>query len=883
VLAVSSFDYDNTTGRLLTASSPQNLVVPVGHVDRPASVTVLGYNTDGLPNLVQDPLGHQVTISYNALAVNSPNLVVTLTYGDASTRQITLDPVGRTLEAKDEKGVRTQWTYNPKGQVKSVRRAVGTADERLTVFNYDCRGDLYRVAPPSGGVGRTLFMYRRYNQDGSFQGTYEGQVTRINYSDGTNEYFGYNSAGELAWRKKADGTIVTIASRDAQHRIAQIDYPASGGNAVFSVTASYDEFGRVTSTSDSTGTSTAVYDVLNRPTSLTPPLPRKALTYAYTKDTTLQRWITTVTATGVGSYQYQADTKGRLAQVVNPFSQSFSLEYDQDGKNTLAVHANGVREEKTYTARDWLASVLVRQANGTALDTLNYYYTDGGGTYDPTGHLRREVDAGSRTHSFFYDNLYELTQEIHPDIGTVNYGYDANGNRISRTAGGVTDYYGVDDQNKLLWVNRSNNAPTSGQTNPYTLFSYDLNGHMTHRDRKVSASPQIYDFFWDGDDRLRSVKEGATTRFSANYDGDGLRVFKSDSWTGNHDYSWGPGGVLHDTNGSTVYTPGLAQRQGSTDRFLHSDWVGSTRYLSDSTGNSFPAALRFDAFRGRSATGGTDPYHSADYQFAAGSGYQTEDASATEPGLGLQYLQQRYYDPAAGRFITSDPIGLAGGLNAYRYAGNDPANGVDPSGLYSVDEWRSDFWAGVGVVTEFGESHRVELGMVGAGAATGLTGNPVIGFLVGGLITTHLSLAGGTDPGMAVTEGMLAGYLGYEGAGAGMQATAAYQYRFGSGESAGCPNAGMALSGRKGGWVEPEPLPSQRAAYRAAMRAAGIGRNGEKIERIVPLQSVGSRSISPQGDPGVRTEWENRYQPGVVVHHDPYGNGSSVVRVQDLR
>jgi hypothetical protein len=86
------------------------------------------------------------------------------------------------------------------------------------------------------------------------------------------------------------------------------------------------------------------------------------------------------------------------------------------------------------------------------------------------------------------------------------------------------------------------------------------------------------------------VKEGATSRFTALYDGGGLRVNKNDFWTGNHDFSWGPGGVLHDSNGSgTVYTPGLGQQQGATERLFHTDWLGSARYLSDNTGNAFPS------------------------------------------------------------------------------------------------------------------------------------------------------------------------------------------------------------------------------------------------------------------------------------------------------
>ncbi|MGN6084207.1 RHS repeat domain-containing protein, partial [Trinickia sp.] len=47
---------------------------------------------------------------------------------------------------------------------------------------------------------------------------------------------------------------------------------------------------------------------------------------------------------------------------------------------------------------------------------------------------------------------------------------------------------------------------------------------------------------------------------------------------------------------------------------------------------------------------------------------------------GLHYNRHRYYDPAMGRFISMDPIGLTGGLNLYQYAPN-PAQWVDPLGL----------------------------------------------------------------------------------------------------------------------------------------------------------------------------------------------------------
>jgi RHS repeat-associated protein len=257
----------------------------------------------------------------------------------------------------------------------------------------------------------------------------------------------------------------------------------------------------------------------------------------------------------------------------------------------------------------------------------------------------------------------------------------------------VTDYYSVDAANKLLWVNQGTNAaPTAGQANPYTLFSYNTNGVMSQRDRRYTTGGprQVYDFLWDGDDRLRLVNEGGTKRFSGLYDGDGLRVKKEDTRAGalqTHNYSYSPYGLMHESNPTTVYTPGFGHRSNGINTYYHHDWLGSSRWTSDSTGNTFPQALRFDAFGNRTATQAPASWHPTDLQFAGDWGYQTEWASSTEPGLALNYLEQRYYDPAVGRFISPDPIGLAGGLNLYGYCGNDPVNCVDPTGEIVETLW----------------------------------------------------------------------------------------------------------------------------------------------------------------------------------------------------
>jgi RHS repeat-associated protein len=48
---------------------------------------------------------------------------------------------------------------------------------------------------------------------------------------------------------------------------------------------------------------------------------------------------------------------------------------------------------------------------------------------------------------------------------------------------------------------------------------------------------------------------------------------------------------------------------------------------------------------------------------------------------GLYYMRARYYDPALGRWVSEDPIGIEGGANLFGYSENDPVNRRDPSGL----------------------------------------------------------------------------------------------------------------------------------------------------------------------------------------------------------
>ena len=62
---------------------------------------------------------------------------------------------------------------------------------------------------------------------------------------------------------------------------------------------------------------------------------------------------------------------------------------------------------------------------------------------------------------------------------------------------------------------------------------------------------------------------------------------------------------------------------------------------------------------------------------------------------GLHYNYFRYYDPSTGRYVTSDPIGLNGGLNTYAYVENNPVSAIDPTGLVKLyGSWCGPDWTG---------------------------------------------------------------------------------------------------------------------------------------------------------------------------------------------
>jgi RHS repeat-associated protein len=131
---------------------------------------------------------------------------------------------------------------------------------------------------------------------------------------------------------------------------------------------------------------------------------------------------------------------------------------------------------------------------------------------------------------------------------------------------------------------------------------------------------------------------------------------------------------------SFVYEPGtykpLAQLEGKGKTagvyYYHLDHLGTLQELTSTTGK-LVWAVQYRAYGNVVRTIANDIETPLRFQ---GQYFDTES--------GLHYNRHRYYQPETGRFLTPDPIKLAGGLNNYQYVPN-PVNWVDPLGLECVE------------------------------------------------------------------------------------------------------------------------------------------------------------------------------------------------------
>ncbi|EMQ2088728.1 RHS domain-containing protein [Salmonella enterica subsp. enterica] len=337
--------------------------------------------------------------------------------------------------------------------------------------------------------------------------------------------------------------------------------------------------------------------------------------------------------------------------------------------------------------------------------------------YDLNGNVRQRNDSLSGKEFFSHDVMDRLTEHVDVLGRITNFVYDAAGNRLREDISGSGDdwqCYGRVEEERLVTLEHW----------------YNRNGQLVKRKRRTPYlwSPKVISesLAWDVNGRLIALKsDSATTQYG--YDGLGRRVFKKTTKAGEETarltWFWWDGDALAGeaqetapaqetlTAACDMQRPGSSEaRSAHLKRLLTGQAVqeyvyypqsfeplaltGYGRRWSEKDGFSEPEKRTY--FYHNDVNGApmrlTDERGGVVWSQSAGPwGAWSEQTGSVRNPLrfqgqyfdeesGLHYNRYRYYEPESGRYISADPIGLAGGLNLYQYAPN-PLSYIDPLGL----------------------------------------------------------------------------------------------------------------------------------------------------------------------------------------------------------
>ncbi len=476
-----------------------------------------------------------------------------------------------------------------------------------------------------------------------------GQATRYTYDAAgrlapvidprTNaiESYQYDSQDRLAARidaaGKSTGYQYDSASRlsqvtDRRAQVTRFEYdPANRLGAIVFPDATqnrvYDALGRVSEIREGGNAVSYSYDVVGRVSKVTTDNASGRNEVAYEYDT-LDRVVTrTVNGTDPTTYTY--DNAGRPL-TIGYRGQSTTYVWDTASRLTSKTLPNGIRQEFTYDDADRLLTLTYRKTDNSVLEQLAY-------SYDAKG---QRLTKSSGTTSVaetpitaLYDTANRLTTLTLTATGQVfNLAYDDNGNLSSKTeqggAGAVTNY-SWDARNRLTGIS----AP--GLT---ASFEYDALGRRSSK----TVNGQSIGFVYDGAQAIGEVTGGTISTAI-------LTTLVIDDVVARYT-TQGTRTILVDALGSVI-------AQAKDDQSIQ-NYYGYSAY-------------------GEAQTLGPDEGNAIQY-----TGREVD-------GTGLMYYRARYYDAVLKRFVSEDPIGLAGGGNFYLYVQGNPIRNADPYGLFSFD------------------------------------------------------------------------------------------------------------------------------------------------------------------------------------------------------
>jgi RHS repeat-associated protein len=646
-------------------------------IDELSETTVSTYDAGNRLTGVTDPLNQTTSYGYdlngNRISRTPPTgEEATTTYGyDALNRLISVtDPAGATGYRYDAGDNQTRITdantHTTQLAYDELDRLISRTQpgDQMTSYTYDEEGNLTATTDANGAT--TSYSYDSLNREirrdltAAATGYYATSAITTAYDDNN------NPTRIEEFKQGPDGAVVDLTTM-AYDLLDRLTSQAQRGRLV---EYSYDANGNRTQVDSPAGTTSYSYDARNRLSTAT--AGGATTSYSYTADSK----IDTISYPNATRMRSTYDAADRLTAVYNerlivggdvePISE-FSYTYDAANNRTSQT-------ERQYGFVDG-----VTETTGYSYDTADRLIA-----FTITGE-----DGTTRTTSYEYDGVYNRTRETsttatvaEPDtsitVSDKRLIYDAN--------------------NHLTRIDNLLETGEGGEPQPLFSYGYDNNGNTISRTDETATPPITTSFTYDSRNQLTRVIRGPPESGEIlgryDYNHEGLRIRQADSSRGDIDYLYDDTAIIEErelSSGDLIahYRWGsslISLSTDTTEHYYHYQALGTTANLSGPDGTSI-AAYRTDAWGEITRQEGESPNR------------QIFTGQEHDENTGLIYFGARFYDPAIGRFITQDPyLGESQtppSLHRYLYAYGNPTVYVDLFGYESIrvdDESRQVYW-----------------------------------------------------------------------------------------------------------------------------------------------------------------------------------------------
>ena len=627
--------------------------------------------------------------------------------------------------------VRLQWQQHHK--LSGLERT-GTGAEG---FRYDRHGNLLAYTDGNGVVWTMEYgpfdlpVARTDGEGHRWQYRYDKdtlQLTEVINPQGESYLYVLDNCGRVTeehdwggvvWRYRydADGLCTArvngleetiLYSRDAAGRLAEVITPE--GKTQYA----YDKSGRLTGIFSPDGTSQRTgYDERGRVNVTTQG--RRAIEYHYPDEHTVIRCILPPEderdrhpGESLLKTTYRYNAAGELTEVILPGDETLTFSRDEAGREVLRHSNRGFACEQGWNAAGQLTSqragLFPAEATwGGLLPSLVREYR-----YDSAGNVSAVTsreDYGRETRrEYRLDRNGQVTAVTASGTGLgygegdESYGYDSCGYLKAQSAG----WHRISEEtDQYAGGHRLKQAGN-------TQYDYDAAGRMVSRIKhRDGYRPETERFRWDSRDQLTGYCSAQGEQWEYRHDASGRRTEKRcDRKKIRFTYLWDGDSIaeIREYRDDKLYSVRhlvfngfeLISQQCSRVRQPHPSvapqWVTRTNHaVSDLTGRPLmlfnsegktvwrpgQTSLWGLALSLPADTGYPDPRGELDAEADPGLLYagQWQDAES-----GLCYNRFRYYEPETGMYLVSDPLGLLGGEQTYRYVPN-PCGWVDPLGL----------------------------------------------------------------------------------------------------------------------------------------------------------------------------------------------------------